>query len=1020
MTPDKETLRGLIHELMALLAGQSPHALGAGTPLAAIGLSGPRMAYLLGAVHACFGVEVSESGGDATAFQTVGELARVLGEQVHAGLSARVPAPRPQSRQKRLLILSSGLVPEFAAAAARRGWRSAVMCEESATLRLGTLGPVDFIDTIDWANPLEVVRRVVKLHEDGLIDAVVPVGEFALLPAALATTRLGLPGASLAAVRNTHDKLHMRRVLAEKGLGQLQYAICRDLGEARAFLVKVGAPIIVKPVSGTGSDGVSRVTREDELTAAFATAASAAGFFGVLCEEYIDGPEVSLEGYTSGGRFVPVAMTDKMTDERFLEMGHAQPSSWPRDVFDAVASVAGSALAALGVDECVSHSELRIAGRGPVLIETHTRMGGGRIHELTQLTTGVDLIDLMVAFALGESVDAEPLPQGRAAAVRFFTGRPGRVRGVRRPESDTAPGIHTVLGPPIGKVVTGRSESTQRLGLVIGTGATPAEAAQTASDYIQKIRVDYFEDAMPATNIHPDKETLSGLIQELIALVAGKSPHAVHDDTTLEALGLAGPRAGYVLGGIQASFGVPVPPTELRPELRTAGELARSLGAFVHDALRNRPASTRPQPRDRRLLILGAGLAPDFAAAAARRGWRAGALIDHRESLRIGMLDNVDLVDAVDWSNPLDVVACIVKLYEAGDVDAIVAVEEFSLLPAALATTRLGIPGLSLRAVRNTRDKLYMRRVLEEAGLGQLHYAVCSDLAEAQAFLEKVGGPIIVKPVSGTGSDGISRVTNAEELAAAFDAAATARGFTGVLLEEFIEGPEVSLEGYSVDGRFVPVALTDKLTDGHFVEVGHTQPTLHGRAVFEAAAEVAGRLLPALGVNDGVSHTEFRISDRGPVIIETHTRTGGDRIHELTLLTTGVDLVDVMVAFALGEPVHALPAPQGRAAVVRFFTGRLGTVSGVRIPAVHAGDGIHSVRGPAIGKTVSGRGGSPDRLGCVIATGPTQAAASEVAERYLGQIRVEYFEPAPEPAAAARPQTERVTPRPAAPPPPAA
>src|SRR2546429_1233754 len=92
--------------------------------------------------------------------------------------------------------------------------------------------------------------------------------------------------------------------------------------------------------------------------------------------------------------------------------------------------------------------------------------------------------------------------------------------------------------------------------------------------------------------------------------------------------------------------------------------------------------------------------------------------------------------------------------------------------------------------------------IFEQAGLAQVRYAACHDLAQAQAFLERVGGPIILKPVSGTGSDGVSLVRSGEELVSAFQVAMGADGFAGILCEEYIEGPEVSLEGYSVDGRF--------------------------------------------------------------------------------------------------------------------------------------------------------------------------------------------------------------------------
>ena len=490
----------------------------------------------------------------------------------------------------------------------------------------------------------------------------------------------------------------------------------------------------------------------------------------------------------------------------------------------------------------------------------------------------------------------------------------------------------------------------------------------------------------------PDVETIGGVIKGLLALLSGQSPHSVDDTTSLQAFPL-----GHLFYAIQQCFGVQVPPGAVGPDVTNTGQLAQVLGTYIQGELQARYDAGPPVSAARRVLLIGGLTVPEFQRAAARRGWRA-AMFAYYDPAQGGAVPRagdgaiLDQVDAVDWAQPLDVVKRIVDLYAAGRIAGVVANDEFGLLPAALATTQIGLPGASLRGVYNTRDKFHMRRILEEAGLGQLRYAVCRDLAEAQAFLEAVGGAIILKPVTGTGSEGVSRVANSEELAIAFQVAASSAGFTGILCEEFIDGPEVSLEGYCVNGRFVAVALTDKITDDRFLELGHQQPSSHPQSVFDAATDVAGRVLAALGVENGVTHTEFRISpSRGPVLIETHTRMGGDYIHVLTALTTGVDLADVMVAFSLGETVDARPVPQGRAAAIRFALGPPGQVRGVRVPAVEEGHGLHSVMGPPIGKVFTGLSASRERLAHVIATGPTPEAAGETADAFLTQVHVDYY-----------------------------
>ena len=390
------------------------------------------------------------------------------------------------------------------------------------------------------------------------------------------------------------------------------------------------------------------------------------------------------------------------------------------------------------------------------------------------------------------------------------------------------------------------------------------------------------------------------------------------------------------------------------------------------------------------LLLVGGAETPELRHALARRRGRA-VLMSFAEILATVDDDPIWAgKEAADFRQPLAVARRIGELHVRHAFAGIVPLGEFGLLPAAMAAQRLGLPGPPLRAVMDTRDKRRMRQVLEAAGLGQVRHAACRSVGEAEAFLRKVGGSIIVKPEDGTGSDGVSRVEDPSQLEAAFTLARGARAVGGVLCEEFVEGPEVSVEGVCVGRRFVPVAMTDKLTDDRFLETGHDQPTGHSRATQQAAFDLAGRILEALGVADAVTHTEFKLTPRGPVLIETHTRMGGDRIHVLTHHTTGVDLADTMVALALGERPDIAPYATGRAASIRFVVGRAGRIA--RIDAAGADGGfVEEVKlavGP--GAVVRGRSSSLDRLGHVLAVAPRCEQAAQAADEARARVAVEY------------------------------
>jgi len=405
--------------------------------------------------------------------------------------------------------------------------------------------------------------------------------------------------------------------------------------------------------------------------------------------------------------------------------------------------------------------------------------------------------------------------------------------------------------------------------------------------------------------------------------------------------------------------------------------------------------------KKKNILLVGGSNVPAVCRAASRRGLNIVA-VNFPESFEREEPEEPFLhFEGVDFTQLMPTVRRLLELHAQYSFVGVVAVSEFGLLPAAMVARQLGLPGTPLSVVQDVRDKARMRRRLEAKGLGHVRFRSCASLGEAEEFFAGIGGPIIVKPVMGTGSDGVSRVDSASQLAAAWQLAGGARAFGGVICEEYIDGPEVSVEAYLVDGRFVPVAITDKLTDEHFLEVGHSQPTLLSPAVQEQIFAATHDVLRALGITDGVTHTEMRLSLKGPVLIETHTRMGGDFINVLTQETTGVDLGDVHVALALGEVPDVRPGELSRGAAIRFLTGEEGLVTSVALPPANSRRGIREIRSYVhAGDHTTGRSSSLDRLGHVITTGADRATADRIAEEVAAECRF-HIEAPPVAAAAA-------------------
>ncbi|MFF1360893.1 ATP-grasp domain-containing protein [Streptomyces sp. NPDC058297] len=333
----------------------------------------------------------------------------------------------------------------------------------------------------DYTEPA-FVDLIEHLHAFRPFDAVVSIQEHALLSLAALNDRLGLRGPRHETVRLVTDKWAMRTALAERGVSPVAAALGRTADDLRAFGAEHGFPFIAKPVSATGSFGVElgEPERLDEIAERFADSGASA----FLLEEYLEGPEISVESFTFAGRHVVLALTDKLTGDGFVEAGHTIPAEQDETVVTAVVELVEAFLDAVGLTDGPSHVEVKLTAAGPRIVEGHCRRGGDRINELVRLAYGVDMEALSVAWALGLAEPlAGPPPALRASAIRFAEAPCGELTAVTGQDEVRADPAVTELnvlhevGAHIGPV----RWSGDRAAYVIATGATPAEAEANAA-----------------------------------------------------------------------------------------------------------------------------------------------------------------------------------------------------------------------------------------------------------------------------------------------------------------------------------------------------------------------------------------------------------------------------------------------------------------------------------------------------------------------------------------------------------
>jgi len=230
-------------------------------------------------------------------------------------------------------------------------------------------------------------------------------------------------------------------------------------------------------------------------------------------------------------------------------------------------------------------------------------------------------------------------------------------------------------------------------------------------------------------------------------------------------------------------------------------------------------------------------------------------------------------------------------------VAGVVTYDEVFVIAAARLAEALGVPGLSVAGARNCRDKRRSREALSAAGLPQPGFAFVTTLEDASRAAENLGYPVVLKPRGMGASIGVVKVAAPDELAAAFAVTERARRAgppdfeDGILVEELVEGPEISVDAVLSGGTYQPFCLARKRL-GHppfFEETGHRVDAADPLAADPRLRRVLASAHDALGVADGITHTEVRLTARGPVVIEVNARLGGDLIPYLGMLATGVN-----------------------------------------------------------------------------------------------------------------------------------
>jgi len=371
----------------------------------------------------------------------------------------------------------------------------------------------------------------------------------------------------------------------------------------------------------------------------------------------------------------------------------------------------------------------------------------------------------------------------------------------------------------------------------------------------------------------------------------------------------------------------------------------------------------------KRLMILGASILQLPAILKAREmGIQVIALDMDRHAVGFDQADIGLEISTIDTP-------AIIKAAREYRIDGIMTMaSDMPMRSVAAAAEKLGLVGISVETALKATNKSLMRACWSEAGVPIPAFYKVSEFDEYLEAIRRLNGRCIVKPADNSGSRGVYLIEDAGNRALIEHAYGYSKKNSrcgDLVVEEYMSGPEVSVESLSQDGETTIIAITDKLTTGapKFVEMGHSQPSMLESGVRRAIEQAAVSAIKAIGIENGPAHTEIIVTEAGPKIVELGARLGGDNItSHLVPLSTGVDLIRCCIDIAMGEkPEISKTISMGSA--IRYFetpTGRIAGIEGIE-EAQHI-EGIRQISFVRkIGDTIGEINHSGDRIGFVIA-----------------------------------------------------
>lgn len=340
-------------------------------------------------------------------------------------------------------------------------------------------------------------EEMLEIAQKEKIDGVIhPCSEVAMNVMGRINDELHLSGVSRKQAVVATNKHLMREAFKQGGAPSPISILAKSAEDAWEQFRNFDCDGILKPSRNSGSRGISKVfksvTSKDDFIRNYEIALEESRDHSVLIEQFIEGPEFSVEVIVWNGNINVLTVTDKKTTEapHFVELGHNQPSCFPEDTVAIIKDAAVKGVKTLGVDKCACHAEVKVMNGKAYLMEVGARMGGDFISTvLTRLSTGIDMVAAAIDCALGIEPDLTPRSEPQGVCIRYFCPKPGKLMNISNTEVLDNPHIYeSEIYCKAGDEIPEVTSSLCRSGHVIVTEETPQKAIKLAEKLISEVK----------------------------------------------------------------------------------------------------------------------------------------------------------------------------------------------------------------------------------------------------------------------------------------------------------------------------------------------------------------------------------------------------------------------------------------------------------------------------------------------------------------------------------------------------